>query len=88
MPATVEMHNTGERELQRDVVEMIEHVLADRGGDWRVSIIGSRANDRWEMKIHGPNGFERCYTLEGAAGEHEPRIIAAFVSKMVPTMKA
>jgi hypothetical protein len=50
--------------------------------------LGSRANDRWEMKIHGPNGFERSYTLEGAAGEHEPRVIAAFVSKTVPTMKA
>src|SRR5438067_2722808 len=38
--------------------------LADRTGDWRVSIIGSQANDRWEMKIFGPNAFERSYTLE------------------------
>jgi hypothetical protein len=26
-----------------------------------VSIIGSQANDRWELKIAGPNGFERSY---------------------------
>ena len=70
--------------MQRDLAAMIEHMLADRAGDWRVSIIGSKANDRWEMEIHGPNGFERSYTLEGAAGEHAPRVIAALVSKMVP----
>jgi hypothetical protein len=28
--------------------------------------------------------FERSYTLEGTAGEHEPRTVAAIVSKMVP----
>ena len=36
---------------------LIEYVLADRPGDWRVSIVGSQANDRWEMKIFGPNAF-------------------------------
>ena len=83
MAVTVEMHHAGDRELQRDVVAMIEHVLADRSGDWQVSIIGSKANDRWEMKIHGPNGFERSYTLEGAAGEHRPEVIAKLVARMV-----
>jgi hypothetical protein len=33
-------------------------------GIWRVSIVGSQANDRWEMKIVGPNAFERSYVLE------------------------
>ncbi len=47
---------------------VIEHLLADRPGEWRVSIVGSHANDRWEMKIVGPNAFERSYTLEGSAG--------------------
>ena len=84
MSVTVEMHHTGNAELQRDVVAMIEHVLADRGGDWRVSIIGSKANDRWEMKIHGPNGFERSYTLEGTVGEHRPEMFAALIVRMVP----
>jgi hypothetical protein len=48
-----------------------------------VSIVGSQANDRWEMKITGPNAFERCYTLEGIAGEHEPAVIASLVARMV-----
>ena len=84
MAVTVEMHHTGDAGLQRDVVAMIEHVLADRPGNWRVSIIGSQANDRWELKILGPNAFERSYTLEGSAGEHEPRVIALLVTRMVP----
>ena len=83
MAVTVEMHNTGELEFQRDVTAMIEHVLADRRGDWRVSILGTQGSDRWEMKILGPNAFERSYTLEGAAGEHEPKRIATLVARMV-----
>ncbi len=42
----VYIHNTGDSKSQRDVRAMIEHVLSDRLGDWRVSIIGSQANDR------------------------------------------
>lgn len=85
MPVIVEMHNTGNAELQRDVVAMIEHVLSDRPGEWRVSILGSQASDQWEMKIFGPNAFERSYMLEGGAGQHEPKAIASIVSKMVPS---
>ncbi len=84
MGVTVEMHNTGDAELQRDVVALIEHVLADRPGNWHVSIVGSQANDRWEMTILGPNAFERSYTLEGTAGQHEPAVVGTIVSKMVP----
>jgi hypothetical protein len=83
MGVTVEMHNTGDAERRRDVVAIVEHVLSDRPGDWRVFIIGSQANDRWEMKITGPNGFERSYTLEGTAGEHEPHAVAAVAARMV-----
>ena len=83
MAVTVEVHNTGDAELQRDVVAIVEHVLSDRPGNWRVLIVGSRANDRWEMKITGPNAFERSYTLEGTAGEHEARAIAVLVARMV-----
>src|SRR5207302_11501123 len=83
MAVTVEMHNTGDPELQRDVAVMIEHVLSDRSGDWRVVIVGSQESDRWEMKIFGPNAFERSYTLEGAAGQHEPRVIGGSFSEMV-----
>jgi hypothetical protein len=83
MAVTVEMHNTGDPERRADVIAHIEHVLADRPGDWRVSIVGSQANDRWEMKITGPNGFERSCTLEGTAGQHEPDAIRIIVGKMV-----
>ena len=58
MSVTVEMHHTGDAEQRRDVLAMIEHVLSDRPGDWRVSIIGSQGSDRWEMKIFRPNAFE------------------------------
>ena len=78
------MQNTGDSDLKADVVASIEHALADRPGDWRVSIIGSQANDRWEMKIAGPNGFERSYTLEGSSGEHRPEVIRVLLGKLVP----
>jgi len=88
MAVAVEMQHTGDSGLQAEVRAVIEHVLADRLGDWRVSLVGSQANDRWEMKIVGPNGFERCYTLEGSAGEHRPEVIQVILSKMLPGRKA
>jgi len=87
MAVLVEMHHTGEAASQREVAAVIEHVLADRPGDWRVSIVGSQGNDQWEMKIAGPNGFERSYTLEGSAGEHEPQVIGSLVARMAPGRK-
>jgi hypothetical protein len=83
MAVTVEMYHAGDPVVRSEVVAVIEHVFADRPGDWRVSIIGSQANDRWEMKITGPKAFERSYTLEGSSGEHRPEVIRAIVGKMV-----
>src|SRR5712692_796952 len=57
MPVSAEMEHAGDPNMQAEVRAVIEHVLADRPGDWRVSIIGSQTNDRWEMKIMGPNGI-------------------------------
>jgi len=88
MAVLVEMHNTGDPGLRADVVARIEHALADRPGDWRVSIVGSQANDRWEMKIVGPNAFERSYTLEGSAGEHRPEAVRVILGKMLPGTRA
>lgn len=85
MPVTVEMHNTGDATSQRDVVAMVEHVLSDRPGDWRVLILGTQANDRWEMKITGPNAFERSFTLEGELGQHEPNAVAGIIARMLPS---
>jgi hypothetical protein len=50
MAVIVEMHHTGDPVLRADVVAVIEHVLSDRPGDWRVSIVGSQAKilrDAW-----------------------------------------
>jgi len=64
---------------------MIEHIFSDRTGDWRVVIVGSQASDGWEMKITGPNAFERTYTLEGAMGQHEASAVAGIVARMLPS---
>jgi hypothetical protein len=85
MAVTVEMHNTADAESRRDVIARIEQVLSERPGDWRVVIIGTQANDGWEMKITGPNAFERSYTLEGALGQHEPSSMAAILARMLPS---
>ena len=84
MAVSVEIHHTGcEPGMRVEIAAVIEHALADRPGDWRVLIIGSQANDGWEMKIAGPNGFERSYTLDGSAGQHEPQVIGKLVARMV-----
>jgi len=84
MPVVVEMHNIGDMNLQRDVVAIVEHVLFTRVGDWRVLIVGSQESNGWEMKIFGPNSFERSYTLDKMSGEHDPQRIAALVRRIVP----
>ena len=86
MPVTVEMHNTGDAESRPDVIARIEHILAERAGDWQVVILGSQANDCWEMKVTGPNAFERTYTLEGTLGQHEPSAVAAIIAGMLPKL--
>jgi hypothetical protein len=81
---SVELHNTGDPAVGREVQALVEHALCDRAGDWRVSIVGSRANDNWEMKVEGPSGFERSYTLAGSAGEHQPIVIGNVLLKLLP----
>ncbi len=41
MAVEVEMQNTGDPALRTEVIAVVEHMLADRAGDWRVSIIGA-----------------------------------------------
>jgi hypothetical protein len=85
MAISVEIHHTGSDPGTRaEITAHIEHALANQSGKWEVSIIGSQGNDRWEMKIAGPNGFERSYTLEGTAGETDPQAIGRIVSRMLP----
>src|SRR5690349_5673622 len=79
MGVTVELHNLGDAQLCRDITVLIEHAFAERGGDWRVAIAGSRAREDWEMRVEGPNGFERSYALAGSAGEHDPEAIRKLI---------
>jgi len=87
MAVRIEMHNTGDPRARGEIVAVIEHVLSGRPGDWRVSIVGSHANDNWEIKVEGPTGFERSYILVGGAGEHEPAAIGTLLLKLLPQGK-
>lgn len=84
MAVTLELQNLGDAQLCREITARIEHAFSDKPGQWRVSITGSRASANWELRVEGPNGFERSYTLAGAAGEHEPEAIRQLIRKLVP----
>ena len=84
MSLSLDIQNIGDSSLKAELIGIIEHTLNGRPGEWRVSIIGSRASDEWELKINGPNEFERVYMLNGAAGEHEPRAIHLLLTRLLP----
>lgn len=83
MAVTVELQNLGDAQLCRDITARIEHALADRRGEWRVSIAGSRASENWEMRVEGPNGYERSYTLADSSGEHEPEVVCRLILQLM-----
>lgn len=85
MAVTTELQNLGDAELCREIVARIEHALSDKSGEWHVSIAGSRASENWEMRVEGPNSFERSYTLAGTAGEHEPDAISRLILQLLPS---
>jgi hypothetical protein len=88
MGVTVELQNLGDAQLCRDITAHLEHAFSGRQGEWRVSIAGSRVAESWDLRVDGPNGFERSYTLSAAAGEHEPTAIRMLVLRLLPTAKA
>jgi hypothetical protein len=88
MSVGLELQNIGDAGVAAEVRALVEHALSDRPGDWRVSIVGSRENDGWEMKVEGPNGFERSYTLVGSAGEHQPLVIGNVLLRLLPAKMA
>src|SRR5258708_11790397 len=67
MGVTIELQNLGDAQLCRDISAHLEHAFSGRKGEWRVSIAGSRAAENWDLRVEGPNGFERSYTLSAAA---------------------
>lgn len=83
MGVTIELQNLGDARLCRDITAHIEHAFADRHSDWRVSIAGSRASENWEMRMEGPNGFERSYSLAASAGEHRPEAIRRLILQLL-----
>jgi len=85
MGVTIELQNLGDAELCREIAVGIEHALSDKTGEWRVSVVGSRETENWDMRIEGPNGFERSYTLSGAVGQHRPEAIRKMILQLVST---
>jgi hypothetical protein len=83
MGVTIELQNLGDAQMCKEISAGIEHTLSDKAGEWRVSIAGSRATENWDMRVEGPNGFERSYTLSGAAGEHGPEAIRKMILHLV-----
>jgi hypothetical protein len=82
MGVTIELQNLGDAQLCRDITAHPEHAFSGRQGEWRVSIAGSRSTESWDLRVEGPNGFERSYALSADAGEHEPAAIRALVLKL------
>jgi hypothetical protein len=88
MGVAIELQNLGSAQLCREITVQVEHALSDRHGAWRVTIAGSRASENWEMRIDGPHGFERSYSLSGSAGEHQPEAIRRLIAQLVaPTVQ-
>lgn len=83
MGVTIELQNLGDAELCREIAVGIEHALSEKTGDWQVSIAGSHASESWDLRVEGPNGFERSYTLSGAAGQHGPEAIRKMILQLV-----
>lgn len=85
MGVTIELQNLGDARLCSAITACVEHAFADKRGEWRMSIAGSRASENWDMRIEGPNGFERTYTLSGTGGEQEPEAIRRLIHQLVPS---
>jgi hypothetical protein len=88
MAVTIELQNLGDAQRCRDITAYLEHAFSSREGKWRVSIAGSRVAESWDLRVEGPNGFERSYALSADAGEHEPATIRTLVLKLLPPAKA
>jgi hypothetical protein len=88
MAVTIELQNLGDARRCRDITAYLEHAFSSREGKWRVSIAGSRLAESWDLRVEGPNGFERSYALSADAGEHEPATIRTLVLKLLPPAKA
>ena len=88
MVVSLEPRNTGGPGVGAEVRVLVEHAPGGRQGTLARVDRRPRENDGWEMKILGPNGFERSYTLVGSAGEHQPFVIANVLTRLLPAAVA
>lgn len=88
MGLTIELHNLGDAKLASEITALLEHAFSDRSGSWRVTITGSRAVENWDLRLEGPNGFERTYSLSGAAGECNPLSIRTIALRLLPRIES
>ncbi len=58
---SVELHNTGDATIRREVQTIVEHVLSGRPREWRVSIVGSRAKEDSPRSCQGLCGRDLRY---------------------------
>jgi hypothetical protein len=85
MAVSVGLHNTADPSIEPEVRALVEHRLSARPGEGRVSIVGSRENDDWDLTRTGDrNGFERAYTLVGSSGEHQRLMIGNVLLRLLP----
>ena len=84
MGVKIELQNLGDAQLCRDITVHLEHAFSERQGEWSVSIAGSRVAETWDLRVQGPNGFERSYALSKDAGEHEAAAIRTLALRLLP----
>ncbi len=51
MPGSVTVAHVGSEKIASEIRAAVEHALADHEGHWHVSVIGSHATDRWQLKL-------------------------------------
>src|SRR5260370_39328907 len=67
MVVTIETQNTGDPRASKEILAGVEHVLSDAAGEWRVSIVGSRADDNSEMKVEGDSSARTLWLAKSTS---------------------
>ena len=88
MGVTIELENLGDVQLSKEISASIEHAF-ERQTRGVASVDCRIAREReLELRVEGPNSFERTYTLAGSDGEHEPEAIRRRILQLVPASSA